>query len=455
MVFFLTLLSCQVSISNSNSTEKNRMELKLNNQKTHRWLIILAVVLLMLAVALSVMSYLRNHRHAIAQQIAAEEQALQPKIQYQQTSVVVKPYDTLTKIFKRLNLDLANVRAILALKDAQSLRHLTPKQEMLFLLESNGKLHQISYQIDQTTVLTITNADGFKAHITKLKLEGKLEYLSVPVQSSVTASAKQAGLSRRLTTQLINIFNEKINFNRGSRTGDQFAVLYKNYYVNDKRVGEGDIEAAEFVHNNQSYRAVKFTDSAGHSDYYTPEGATLKSPFIRYPLDRPKVTSRFSLHRWHPILQMFCAHLGVDLSAPVGTPVKATSNGKIAFAGIKANYGKTVIIQHGQYSTLYAHLNGFAQGVKTGVNVARGQVIGRLGETGLATGPHVHYEFRIGNTHYDPLKVKLPAGEMIASAYRKQFLATAAQLFAKLDSKNDSIFALQSMPEQGGPKKNS
>jgi len=143
-------------------------------------------------------------------------------------------------------------------------------------------------------------------------------------------------------------------------------------------------------------------------------------------------------------LQMFCAHLGVDLSAPIGTPVKATSNGKVIFAGMKANYGKTVIIQHNQYSTLYAHLNGFAAGIHSGVSVNRGQVVGRLGETGLATGPHVHYEFRINDKHYDPLKVKLPAGEMIAAKYRQQFLALATQLFAKLDTKNQTVFAMRS-----------
>jgi murein DD-endopeptidase MepM/ murein hydrolase activator NlpD len=134
--------------------------------------------------------------------------------------------------------------------------------------------------------------------------------------------------------------------------------------------------------------------------------------------------------------------LGVDLASPSGTPVKATSSGKIIFAGVKANYGKTVIIQHNQYSTLYAHLSGFSQGIHNGATVSRGQVIGRLGESGLATGPHVHYEFRVNNTHFDPLKVKLPTGEAIANNYRKQFLATATQLFAELDTKGKTLLAM-------------
>ena len=423
------------------------MALEANDQKSNRWLTRLAIVLLVFALALTLASYVRHKKQAATttqtptEQVA--EEAIVPVVQHKQISVVIKPRDTLTKIFKQLNLNAADVHAILALKDAQALRHLTPKQEMLVLLNLDGSLHQISYQIDQLTALTVTNDGGFKALITKLQPTSQLDYISSPVQGSVIASAAKAGLSRRLSSQLVNIFSDKINFAKGVKTGDRFAVLYKNYYVNDKKIGEGDIEAAEFIRDNKSYRAVKFIDPAGNSDYYTPEGYTLKSPFLRYPIDHPKVTSRFSLHRWHPILQMFCAHLGVDLAAPVGAPVKATSNGKVIFAGVKANYGNTVIVQHNQYTTLYAHLRGFAKGIKSGVTVGRGQVIARLGETGLATGPHVHYEFRVNDRHFDPLKVKLPSGEMIAARYRQQFFAMANQMFAKLDTKNQTVLAMR------------
>lgn len=406
----------------------------------------LVAVLLALALALTIVSHIYNKKQAATASSRAEQvvqEGVAPVVQHKQLSIIIKPHDTLSKIFKRVNLNVADVHAILALKGAQALRHLIPKQEMLILLNLDGSLHQISYQIDQLTALTITNDDGFQAVITKLRPTSRLDYISSPVQGSVSASAKNAGLSRRLSSQLVNIFSDKINFAKGVKTGDRFAVLYKNYYVNDKKIGEGDIEAAEFIHDNKAYRAVKFTDPTGNSDYYTPEGYTLKSPFLRYPIDHPKITSRFSLHRWHPILQMFCAHLGVDFSAPVGTPVKATSNGKVVFAGVKANYGKTLIIQRGQYSTLYAHLNGFSQGIRNGVSVNRGQVIGRLGESGLATGPHVHYEFRINERHYDPLKVKLPSGEMIAARYRQQFFAMANQMFAKLDTKNQTVLAMR------------
>lgn len=425
------------------------MEFKTNNYKSRTWLTKLALLLVGLALVLTAISYIVRHKkQAEVTPQAQTEQATQeknsPAIQYQQKSIIIKPRDNLSKIFKRLSLKPADVHAILALKDAQALRQLKPAQELLFLFEPDGKLHQISYQIDPLTALTVTNDHGFNAHITKLQPTSQLDYVSSPVQGAVLSSAQHAGLSRRLSSQLINIFNDKINFNQGIKSGDRFAVLYKNYYVNDKKISEGDIEAAEFIHDNKSYRAVKFTDPSGNSDYYTPEGYTLKSPFLRYPIDHPRITSRFSLHRWHPILQMFCAHLGVDLAAPSGTPIKATSNGKVIFAGPKANYGNAIIIQHNQYSTLYAHLRGFAQGIKRGSNVKRGQVIARLGETGLATGPHVHYEFRINDTHYDPLKIKLPSGEMIAKVYQRQFFATAQQLFAKLDNKNQLMFAMES-----------
>jgi len=413
----------------------------LMRKKSTKYLILLVVLFLTVALILKVIAHFKvapNNQNPIT--TTAEN--IPPKPQYQQVSVTIKPHDTFVNIFKKLNLDPKDAHAILKLKDTESLRHLKPKQEMLFLLETDGSLHQISYQIDQLTVLTITNKKGFSAHITKLQPVSQLDYISSPIESSVSTSAKKLGLSSRIANQLANIFNEKINVSRNIKSGDRFAILYKNYYVNNKKIGEGDIEAAEIIHDNQVYRAVRFADPNGNADYYTPEGYTLKSPFVRYPIDHPKVTSRFSLHRWHPILQMYCAHLGVDLSAPAGTPIKATSSGKVIFAGIKANYGKTVIIQHNQYSTLYAHLSGFSQGIHSGTAVSRGQVIGRLGETGLATGPHVHYEFRIADKHFDPLKVKLPTGEAIAANYHKQFLAVANQMFAELDSKRHTLLAM-------------
>lgn len=261
-----------------------------------------------------------------------------------------------------------------------------------------------------------------------------LKYVAAKISNSIFSSGAKVGLSGKAISNFINIFREEINFGKDVHSGDEFAIL-----SDDK----GNIQAAEITTKNKIYRAIAFTDNDGHVNYYAPNGYNLAAAFMRYPLQYKHVSSKFSLHRYHPILHKYCAHLGVDLAADAGSPIKATSDGVIEFAGIKDNYGKVVIVAHHQYSTLYAHLSKLGN-IKTGSSVKQGTVIGYLGSTGLSTGPHVHYEFRINGVHYDPQKVKLPH-DMIASSYRSKFLVQANTMVALLNSHNsNSMYAQNS-----------
>jgi murein DD-endopeptidase MepM/ murein hydrolase activator NlpD len=238
-----------------------------------------------------------------------------------------------------------------------------------------------------------------------------------------------------MTMELASIFGWDIDFALDIRKGDEFVVLYDELYLDGEKVGEGHILAATFINQGKTYQAVRYTDGSGVTDYYSPDGKVMHKTFLRTPVEYTRISSGFSLGRLHPILNRIRAHKGVDYAAPTGTPVKVTANGKIIFEGRKGGYGNTVIVQHGNhYSTLYGHLSRFSSGLSSGSSVRQGQVIGYVGMTGLATGPHLHYEFRIDGVHHDPLTVKLPGSEPLDKAYLADFREKAASLTSKLDA---------------------
>ena len=200
--------------------------------------------------------------------------------------------------------------------------------------------------------------------------------------------------------------------------------------------------AAEFVNRGRQIRAVRYQREDGFAQYFSPEGMSMRKAFLRTPVKFARISSRFSLSRRHPVLHKFRAHKGVDYAAARGTPVRASGNGRVIFSGRKGGYGKTLVLQHGSaYTTLYAHLNGFAKGVRKGRRVEQGQIIGYVGSTGLATGPHLHYEFRVRGVHRDPLKVKLPKAAPIPDEYREDFLAQTAPMLAELNGLSDITVA--------------
>jgi murein DD-endopeptidase MepM/ murein hydrolase activator NlpD len=241
---------------------------------------------------------------------------------------------------------------------------------------------------------------------------------------------------------MANVFGYDIDFAQDIVKGDQFEVLYEEKVVEGSVVGTGNFLAARFTNRGKAYTAVRFTNKQGHSSYYNAQGMSLRKAFLRTPVDFARISSRFSTGRKHPILNKIRAHQGVDYAAPRGTPIKAAGDGKVILAGRKGGYGNTVILRHGNsYQTLYAHMNGFAKGIRNGTAVKQGQVIGYIGTTGLSTGPHLHYEFQINGRHVDPLAQKKLMADPIANAEKAKFIKMSQPLMARMDQEKTTTLA--------------
>jgi murein DD-endopeptidase MepM/ murein hydrolase activator NlpD len=244
----------------------------------------------------------------------------------------------------------------------------------------------------------------------------------------------EAGIPDAIAIQLAEIFSSDIDFHSDLRKGDRFVVVYEASYSNGEMIRTGQVLAAEFVNNGKTYRAVRYRDPDGQVGYYTPEGKSLHKSFLRSPLEFSRISSGFSLGRFHPILQKMRAHKGVDYAAPTGTRIKASADGVVDFVGVKGGYGNVIILRHANgISTVYGHLSRFAAGLRKGTRISQGEIIGFVGMSGMATGPHLHYEFLMNGQHRDPLKVALPASQPIKSKYVADFESSSAELVAQIN----------------------
>jgi murein DD-endopeptidase MepM/ murein hydrolase activator NlpD len=350
-------------------------------------------------------------------------------------TVTVSRGDTLSGIFKHNDI-LRELPAVMkAGAPASALERIRPGETLTLTIDS-GHLLRLHYRPQNGDELTVIRTpEGLQASTVQHHYEHRLFQAGGSIQNSLFLDGHRAGLSDRLIMQLAEIFGWDIDFALDLRPGDHFTVVYDTLYEHGVRVREGDIVAAEFVNQGRSFRAVRYTDPNGHSDYYTPDGHSLRKAFLRTPVQFSRISSRFNLHRKHPILNRVRAHKGVDYAAPVGTPVRAAGDGKVVYKGWKGGYGRFIVLQHGQrYSTAYGHLSRFAAKLRSGARVHQGQVIGYVGQSGLATGPHLHYEFRINGRHRNPLKVKLPAAKPLQARYVAAFEAKALPLLAQIDS---------------------
>jgi murein DD-endopeptidase MepM/ murein hydrolase activator NlpD len=350
----------------------------------------------------------------------------------------VRSGDSLAKIFSRLNLSSTLVHDILASgQEAKTLTDIRPGQTFEFSFDAQGEFQEMYFQRSPDEGVRVWRDGGKLASQAILKpVELRSNEVAGTITDSLYLSAKRAGLSDGMILNLANIFGYDIDFALDIRAGDRFSVVFQEEWLEGEKLRNGPLLAAEFVSQGQVYRAIRFEDPEGQVSYYTPQGNGMRTAFIRTPVDFTRISSKFSKERCHPILGVCRPHKGVDYAAPTGTPVKAAGNGKVSFRGSKSGYGNTVIIQHNdsRYNTLYAHLSKFAPTVKEGSRVKQGQVIGYVGATGLATGPHLHYEFRVNGEHRDPLTVKLPKSEPIDKRFRPAFEQHSAQLLARLDN---------------------
>jgi murein DD-endopeptidase MepM/ murein hydrolase activator NlpD len=363
-------------------------------------------------------------------QTAEEEAAKSIMVVHQ-----VKSGDTLLAIFNALEIDQRHYKRLIASKDvSRGLSRLKPGQMLYFYLDQNRNLTNLVHESDsiRSDNYTFTDKLIMLDSVSK-QIEKRTETVQGKIQSSLFVDGQNAGMSGKLIMNMARLFNFDIDFGSELQKGDYFGVIYEAEYVDGERIGTGDILAAEFINNNKQYRVVRYEDQNGNVDYLDEEGRSRRKKFIRTPLNFTRISSKFTNKRWHPVLKRWRSHKGVDYAAPTGTPVWATGDGKVHIIGRQRGYGKVIYIKHGKYVTVYGHLNGFKRGLKKGDRVKQGQVIGYVGQTGLATGPHLHYEFRIHGKHVNPLSAKLPVQDPIDKSKMKHFLATAKPLFKSLD----------------------
>ncbi|PJE44993.1 MAG: peptidase M23 [Pseudomonas sp.] len=359
--------------------------------------------------------------------------------------VRVENGDTLSTVFAKVGLSATTLHAVLnSSKEAKQLTRLKVGQALEFKLSEDGQLESLHSKLsDLESIALAKNDKGFSFKRELVKPEVQTTYSHGVINSSLFLSAKRAGLSHSLTMDLANVFGYDIDFAMDIREGDEFELIYEKKVVNGKQVGTGNILSARFTNRGKTYTAVRYTNKQGNSSYYNANGESMRKAFIRTPVDFARISSRFSTGRRHPVLNKIRAHKGVDYAAPRGTPIKAAGDGRITLAGRHGGYGNAVIIQHGQrYRTLYAHMNGFAKGIRSGTNVKQGQIIGYIGTTGLSTGPHLHYEFQVNGVHVDPLSQKLPMADPIASSEKARFMQLSKPLMAQMDKEKSTMLAL-------------
>ncbi len=351
-------------------------------------------------------------------------------------AITIGRNDTLDQIFRSLELKLSDLAELRSLPDVRKNLDMIRPGDVIQLTHLNGDIKSLTRRIDETATLSVTRADeGFNANIVQNPLETEERMLRGTVDSSLYVAVNAAGGTDRLAVELADVFKYDIDFIHSVRPGDSFVVAHQQEYQDGEFVRDGDILAAEFVNAGKTYRAVRYVGPNGRADYYSPDGRPVRKAFLRYPVDYARISSGFSLARRHPILNRVRAHKGIDFAAPSGTPIKAAGAGRVVSRGRSGGYGNVIVLSHGKgITTLYGHMLRFVRGLSVGDHVAQGQVIGYVGMTGLATGPHVHYEYRVNGVHKNPATVTMPKADPIPESLMADFRAQTAPLLARLDA---------------------
>lgn len=342
--------------------------------------------------------------------------------------------DTMDKLFRQNNLNLGHLAAIASLDEPSKLFRSLKPGDKFEILHEEGSLISMYSVLDLTRALRVERRDSeFVAEIIDRPIEVRKRIAYGVIDSSLFESGADAGLSDKVIMNIAGIFAWDIDFVLDIRKGDNFYVQFEEVWQDGEYVADGEIIAAEFNNNGRTHRAIRYIDADGVSDYFTPEGDSVRKAFLRSPVDF-RVSSSFNPNRLHPVLKTRRPHRGVDYAAPRGAAIKATGDGKIIFRGVQNGYGNVVILQHGgNITTLYAHMSSFDRNARSGGRVRQGQTIGYVGATGLVTGVHLHYEYRLNGVHRNPRTVELPQAEPIDSQYREQFLASVQPILRELE----------------------
>ena len=308
---------------------------------------------------------------------------------------------------------------------------------ILTFTRDQGHLSSCDYEIDHYALLNMRLAHGqIQARLKAMPQLTAVRGVSGRVESSLATSASAAGVPARMVSELADVFGWQLDLANDVRPGDQFRLLYAELRDDDGGAPRpGDILAAEITSAGRTLTAIRFENEHGDSEYYDPDGRALGRPFLKYPVDFVAITSEFSDSRMHPVLKRRLPHLGVDFAAPIGTPVRAVASGVVTFAGYASGYGNQVGIEHeSPYGSSYSHLRRIARGIRVGAEVEKGQVIGFVGRSGMATGPHLHFMLFRDGAYVNPLTVTLPSDEELTGARRAQFTALRRELLDRLAS---------------------
>jgi murein DD-endopeptidase MepM/ murein hydrolase activator NlpD len=362
--------------------------------------------------------------------------------------LLVKRGDTLEMLFRRNGLSLSDLAAMVALPDAGATLKLLKPGDRLEIAHRDGDVVSLRREIDEIKILAIARADaGFAVSTIERAVDFRTTGAHGTIRSSLFEAGTAAGIADRITMDLAGIFEWDVDFIQDVRQGDRFTVIYEELWRDGIKLRDGQIVAAEFVNQGKQFRAARFRDPSGRADYYTPDGRSVRRAFIRAPLNFTRISSNFNPNRRHPVLNTIRAHRGVDYAAPTGTPIRAAGEGKVLFRGVQGGYGNTVVIQHGgNITTLYGHMSRFGN-ARVGARVKQGDTIGYVGKTGLATGPHLHYEYRVNGVHRNPRTVALPPADPVPAEQQQMFRSTTESLWRELDllSQNGPVTAANSL----------
>lgn len=373
----------------------------------------------------------------IVVEIPEKEQPPQtPEENWQEAQV--RAGENLSLLFDRFNLSAVDVLEIAAAAPKQAIR-LHPKQTLRWVTSGDHRIQKFEIILSPLARHSLVrDAEGkLQYELRERNADYRPRFASATIDNSLFLDGGRAGVPEQILIELAGIFGWDIDFALDIRQGDRFSLIYEEIFLDGEKIGNGNILIARFHNRGREITAVRYEDAKGNANYYTPTGLSMRKEFLRNPIDFARISSRFNLRRKHPVLNKIRAHRGTDYAAARGTPIKAAGDGKVTFAGRKGGFGNVVIIQHGsRYQTLYAHLSKFGRGVRKGRKVKQGKIIGYVGSTGLATGPHLHYEFRVDGVHRDSLRIKLPQARSILKKQKADFLTKASSLVEWLNSHN-------------------
>lgn len=427
--------------------QNNFMDNKLQLIRKYWWQFIAIFVVIFFIILIGVKNH--HHKNFIKQNLELPQvyEELEETIQDDNNgwvTITTKNRDTLSSIFKQLNLSQQTLYIILNKNQySKNLTNIKPGEQIRFLIK-NQVLEKIIFPFNPTQLLTI-NKDKNNNYITQIEsraIEQHDEFLSITVKKSIFYTAKNMNIPFTLIQQMAKIFEWELNFNKDIRDGDKISIAYQGFYVEDTKVNTGKILAVKYESNSRKLQAIAHKSQDGTFEYYTPEGKSLKKAFARYPIKFTHISSNFSNARMHPILKYSRPHKGVDLAARYGTPIYATGDGVIRTISMNRGYGNMIKISHSkEFASIYAHLSRFQKGLKRGDRVKRGQIIGYVGQTGLATAPHCHYEFHVNQRAQNPATIKLPQAAPIPRNELASFNQKSNQLLASLKLLEESGLA--------------